>query len=155
MSRYDPIVRNDFMNTLVSPIYGTTGYVTVDTIHSHKLSVFFITMACGVLYDSHPSASTLAQQYHALSRAALSVDSIVHEANCATVQALFMIIRFIYISDPRGEERWLLGGLCVKVAQVVCRQQHLLNLPLTFLNIVLRLDFVGTNPGVAFQILLT
>jgi hypothetical protein len=24
-----------------------------------------------------------------------------------------------------------------------------------FLNIVLRLDFVGTNPGVAFQILLT
>jgi hypothetical protein len=132
MSRYDPIVRNDFMNTLVSPIYGTTGYVTVDTIHSHKLSVFFITMACGVLYDSHPSASTLAQQYHALSRAALSVDSIVHEANCATVQALFMIIRFIYISDPRGEERWLLGGLCVKVAQVVCRQQHLLNLPLTF-----------------------
>jgi hypothetical protein len=136
MSRYDPIVRSDFMNTVVSPIYGTTGYVSVDTIHSHKLSVFFITMACGVLYDNHPSAPTLAQQYHILSRAALSLDSILQEANCATVQALFMIIRFKYISDPRGEERWLLGGLCVKVAQIVCRQQHLLKSATHLLNIL-------------------
>jgi hypothetical protein len=107
------------MNTIISPIYGATGFASVDTIHSHKLSVFFIAMASGVLCDSHSSASILAQQYHALSRAALSFDSILQEANCATVQSLFMIIRFKYMSDSRDEERWLLGGICGRVAQIV------------------------------------
>ena len=115
------------MNTIIRPIYGTTEFASVDTIHSHKLSVFFITMASGILSDKHPSASILAQQYHALSRAAFSFESILEEANCATVQSLFMIIRFKYMSDPRGEERWLLGGICGRIAQIVGRQEYLLS----------------------------
>jgi len=132
------------MNTVVSPIYGTSGFVSVDTSHSHKLSVFFIAMACGVLYEQPPVRANVGAAISCSSRAALSLDSILQEANCATVQALFMIIRFTYISDSRGEERWLLGGLCVKVAQIVCRQQHLPKSATHLLNVLfLRLDFVG------------
>lgn len=108
------------MKTVIGPIYGTTGYPSVDLIHSHRLAVFFVVLASGAIHDGHPSATILAQQYHALSRAALSLDSIIRDANSATVQALFMIIRFIHASDAKsGEERWLLGGVCAKVAQIV------------------------------------
>lgn len=118
--RYDPIVRKDFFDTVMEPIYGTTPFASLDAIHPHRLSVFFILLASGIYYDSHPSAPILAQQYHVLSRAALSLGSILQEANCATVQALFMILRFIFITDRiNNEERWLLGGLCARVAQIV------------------------------------
>jgi hypothetical protein len=118
--RYDPIVRHDFMNNIISPIYGSTGTASVDTIHSHRLSVFFILLASGCTYDAHHSATLSAERYYALSRAALALDSILQEATCATVQALFMMVRYIYISDCTGyENRWLLFGICTRVAQMV------------------------------------
>src|ERR1700722_15036612 len=52
--------------------------------------------------------------------AALSLDPIVQEVTCATVQALFMMIRFIYDSyRASSETRWLLTGLCTRVTQTV------------------------------------
>ncbi|KAH7923981.1 hypothetical protein BV22DRAFT_1167136 [Leucogyrophana mollusca] len=119
---YDPITRPDFVNTIINPIYGNTGIATLDSIHSHRLSVFFILLASGALYDNTTSAAVIAEQYHALSRAALSLDSILQEATCATVQALFMSIRYIYQSDRTNNEgRWLLMGVCARVAQIVKR----------------------------------
>ena len=83
-------------------------------------------MATGVWFDNHPSATTLAHQYHALARAALSVVSIIQEATCATVQALFMVIRFIYLTErSNNEERWILGGLCARIAQAVSSHFYL------------------------------
>lgn len=77
-------------------------------------------MATGVWFDNHPSATILAHQYHALARAALSVVSIIQETTCATVQTLFMMIRFIYLSErSNNEERWILLGLCARIAQTV------------------------------------
>jgi hypothetical protein len=112
------------MDTIINTIYTSTGFLSVDSIHSHNLSVFFVLMATGLLFDSYPSALILAQEYHALSRAALSLDSVLVEANCATVQAVFMIVRFIHLLDGRGEERYMLGGVCERVAKIVW--QHLL-----------------------------
>jgi hypothetical protein len=115
-------VQQDFITSILDAIYGTTGIANLDSLHSHRLSVFFILIATGFLYDSHPSASIMAEQCHALARAALSLDSILQEATCATVQALFMVIRFGYNSDRAGNEaRWLLTGLCARVAQTVSR----------------------------------
>ncbi|KIJ65704.1 hypothetical protein HYDPIDRAFT_110852 [Hydnomerulius pinastri MD-312] len=121
---YDPIVRNDFLTTIIDPLYGHTGIANVDRIHSHRLSVFFILLASGVFYDNIPSASIIAEQYQALSRAALSLDSILDEATCATVQAIFMTIRYIYQSDRTNNEgRWLLMGVCARVAQIIGLQR--------------------------------
>jgi hypothetical protein len=108
------------MNNIISPIYGNAGIANLDTIHSHRLSVFFILLASGCTYDSQPSATLRAEQYYALSRAALSLDPILQEATCATVQALFMMVRFIYNTDRTSNEtRWILTGLCTRVAHIV------------------------------------
>ncbi|KAF8892108.1 hypothetical protein BD779DRAFT_1437104 [Infundibulicybe gibba] len=116
---YDPIVREDFVSIL-DTIYGNSGYANLDNIHGHRLSAFFIVLANGILYDTHPSSPTISEQYHALARAAMSLDSMLNEATCATVQALFMMFRFIYNSDrSSNEERWLLTGMCARVAQSV------------------------------------
>ncbi|KAF9005897.1 fungal-specific transcription factor domain-containing protein [Cyathus striatus] len=122
--QYDPVTHQDFMTAIMEPIYGNSGYANVDSVHSHRLAVFFILLANGVLYDRDHSAHDLAKQYHALSRAALSLDSVLVEATCATVQALFLMFRFIYNSDrSSNEERWLLTGLSARLAQTIGLQR--------------------------------
>lgn len=106
----------------MDPIYGTTGIPSVNIIHSHKLSVFFVILANGALYDeaSGEHAHWLAARYHQLARAALSLDSMLTDASVATCEALFMMIRFLFNSDrSANEERWLITGLAARVAQMV------------------------------------
>ncbi|KIK47381.1 hypothetical protein CY34DRAFT_73944 [Suillus luteus UH-Slu-Lm8-n1] len=118
---FDPIVRDDFVTNILTPLYGHTGSPNVNNIHSHRLSVFFIVLASGVLYEQSTSSGVIAEQYHALSRAALSLDPIYQDATCATVQALFMAFGHIYQSDRTNNEgRWLLMGVVVRVAQLIC-----------------------------------
>ncbi|KAF7973743.1 hypothetical protein HWV62_14322 [Athelia sp. TMB] len=116
---YDPVLRSDFMDTIIAPLYATSQVASIGAIHPHQLSVFFAVMASGALWDDHPSAKILAHQYHVLSRAALSLKPIIFDASTATVQAIFTIIRFLHISDlTAGEERWILGSTCTKMAQI-------------------------------------
>jgi len=106
----------------VDPIYGTTGVPSVDIVHSHSLSVFFIVLANGALYDESSSENThlLAARYHHLARAAISLDSMLTNATVGTCEALFMMIRFLFNSDrSANEERWLITGLAARVAQMV------------------------------------
>ncbi|KAG1741151.1 hypothetical protein EDB19DRAFT_739063 [Suillus lakei] len=121
---FDPIVRDDFMTNILTPLYGHTGSPNINSIHSHRLSVFFIVLASGVLYEQSQSSGVLAEQYHALSRAALSLDPIYQDATCATVQALFMAFGYIYQSDRTNNEgRWLLMGVVARVAQLIGLQR--------------------------------
>jgi hypothetical protein len=106
----------------MDPIYGTTSIPCLNTIHSHKLSVFFIVLANGALYDeaSGERALWLAARYYHLARAALSLDPMLTDATVATCEALFMMIRFLFNSDrSANEERWLVTGLAARVAQMV------------------------------------
>ena len=121
-NRYDPVSYDDFVNSIIHPIYGDRDdYPVLDNIHSHRLSVFFIVLAHGIFYHPHPPPeSASAEQYHSLARAALSLDSILIEVTPATAQAVFLIFRFIYDADLTAkEERWLLAGLCVRIAHTV------------------------------------
>ncbi|KAJ8586898.1 hypothetical protein M405DRAFT_874860 [Rhizopogon salebrosus TDB-379] len=116
---FDPIIRDDFMTNILTPLYGHTGSPNINNIHSHRLSVFFILLASGALYEQSSSSGVMAEQYHALSRAALSLDPIHQDATCATVQALFMATRHIYLTDcANNEGRWLLMGVVGRVAQL-------------------------------------
>lgn len=108
------------MTNILIPLYGHTGSPNVNNIHSHRLSVFFILLASGVLHDQSQSSTVLAEQYYALSRAALSLDPISQDATCATVQALFMAFGHIYQSDrTNNEARWLLMGIVARITQLV------------------------------------
>lgn len=120
-ARYEPIPYNDFVISILNPIYGSEGYPSTDALHSHRLAVFFMVLANGNLYDeSHPDAAAVAEQYYALARAAFSLDSILLEVTCATVQALFLVFCFVYNSSQSDkEERWLLTGITTRIAQTV------------------------------------
>ncbi|KAF9499385.1 hypothetical protein BDN71DRAFT_1384144, partial [Pleurotus eryngii] len=107
--KYDPVINAEFMARVIEPMYGSTEDICLDSIHSHTLSVLFVILASGVLHDPHPDKQRLSDQYLAISRGALALDPIFHEATCATVQALFMILRYNHTFDRSGtEERWLL-----------------------------------------------
>lgn len=117
---YDPVVQQDFVMNILTPLYFAPGFVTLNAIHAHKLAVFFMTMGDGVLHDSSPDSAYLAEQYHALAQAAISIEPLLMEATSATVQALFMMFRFIYNSDRKSNEaRWILTGLCIRLAQSI------------------------------------
>ncbi|KXN89399.1 hypothetical protein AN958_05772 [Leucoagaricus sp. SymC.cos] len=123
---YNPIPRSLFIRTFLDPIYGTTGIPSLTTVHSHKLSVFFIFLANGALYDETSGENThwLSARYHQLARAALSLDPMLTDATVATCEALFMMIRFLFNSDrSANEERWLLTGLAARVAQMIGLQR--------------------------------
>lgn len=108
------------MTNILAPLYGHTGSPNINNIHSHQLSMFFILLASGVLYEHSSSSGVIAEQYYALSRAALSLDPIYQDATCATVQALFMAVRHTHQSDSTDNEgRWLLMGVIARVAQSV------------------------------------
>lgn len=120
-SSHLPIPRSDFTKSFIEPIYQGSELGLARAIHPHKLSVMFIVLASGALCDNPAFASTLAHQYYVLSRAALSLRPLAQEANIATVQAIFMHIWFIFTTklNSGSEERWVLKGICVKVAQIV------------------------------------
>lgn len=123
---YNPFPRNLFIRTFMDPIYGTTGIPSLDTIHSHKLAVFFTVLANGALYDesSGESIHWLAARYNHLARAAISLDPMLADATVATCEALFMLIRFLFNSDrSANEERWLITGLAARVAQMIGLQR--------------------------------
>lgn len=122
--RYDPIPQHDFHSNVLSKLYGSipaTSEAFWDRLHCHQLSVFFMIMAIGTLYDDeNASAATFSDRYHALGCGALSLSPIGKEATCWTIQALFLEVFFLFQSDRMsGERRWLLTGLASRVGHSV------------------------------------
>lgn len=121
---YEPISRMDYETATFNFIYGPNGEIRLDQIHPHLLSVFFIVIANGAIFDRSANAEVASRTFHALARAALSMDSILQGSNCATIQAMFLIVRFIYNADrDRNEERWLITGLNCRLAHMIGLQR--------------------------------
>lgn len=119
---YEPVAPHDFQTNILQALYDEGGTPTISTIHCHQLALFFIVIANGYLYTNNPDRGRLSKFYESLCRASFSMDSILAEATVATVQTLFLIVRFIFTAErDRNEERWLLVGLN-------CRLAHMLGL---------------------------
>ncbi|KZP14746.1 hypothetical protein FIBSPDRAFT_921339 [Athelia psychrophila] len=120
-----PIPRPDLMKCFIDPIYKGNEVGSACAVHPHKLSVLFIVLASGAVSDNPAFALTLAQQYCVLSRACLSLKSVIRGANISTVQALFMNIWFLHLTDhdKSNEEGWILQGVCVKISQMIGLQR--------------------------------
>ncbi|KAH6916233.1 fungal-specific transcription factor domain-containing protein, partial [Coprinopsis sp. MPI-PUGE-AT-0042] len=121
---YEPISRDDYNINVIDVIYAN-GQRRLDMLHSHRIAVFFIVLANGSMFDdTDPNRDYATRLYHALARAAFALDSIFIDATTATVQALFLIVRFIYNSDrDRNEERWLITGLNCRIAHMIGLQR--------------------------------
>ncbi|KZP10749.1 hypothetical protein FIBSPDRAFT_199814 [Athelia psychrophila] len=118
---WEPIRQQDFFENILSPIYTSAARPSAESVHAHQLSLFFILLASAGIHDKNPSSVFQRQQYHALARAAFSLEPIAREVTTASTQALFIIIWYLHLSDANSiEERWLLGGVCAKTAQTVC-----------------------------------
>jgi hypothetical protein len=117
----DPVQRGDFDNTIVEPLYASVhDPVPLTNFEPHRLSVFFIVIGVGALFDPHLNARIIAEQYHAFACAAFSLESIVDGATSASIQALFMMAHFLLLTDRSGSERrWLISGMTCKVIHMV------------------------------------
>ncbi|KAH9967272.1 fungal-specific transcription factor domain-containing protein [Russula dissimulans] len=122
---YDPVPRGDFEQTILEPLYcSVNDIVPLVNFEPHRLSVFFMVLGTGALFDSHPNARKIAEQYHAFACATYSLESIVGGATCASIQTLLMMAHFLFLTDRSGNERrWLLKGLCTKVIQMIGLQR--------------------------------
>lgn len=122
---FDPVPRGDFEHAILEPLYSSTnGVISLINFEPHRLSVFFMILSIGALFDSHPSARTIAEQYHAFACATFSLESVVGGATCASVQAILMMSHFLFLTDRSGSERrWLLNGLCTKVIHMIGLQR--------------------------------
>ena len=121
--RFDPVPRGDFEHAILEPLYSSAnGVISLISFEPHRLSVFFMILGIGALFDSHPDARTIAEQYHAFACATFSLESVVGGATCASAQAILMMSHFLFLTDRSGNERrWLLNGLCTKVIHMVGR----------------------------------
>ncbi|KAL1745880.1 hypothetical protein HDZ31DRAFT_81655 [Schizophyllum fasciatum] len=146
----EPITKADLMSSIIEPLYPLGGdTVNVNGVSSHRLSVLFFMLTCGLLHEptectssSHPSdphsshspyphpppphrpreSQFLSAQYQALGRAALALEPVLSDVSCATVQALFLLIILLDANDRKSnEERWMLVGVCARAVPVVKR----------------------------------
>ncbi|KAF9268994.1 hypothetical protein L218DRAFT_916484 [Marasmius fiardii PR-910] len=114
---YDPITRNEVETDIIDPLYHDPACIDVERIHPHRLSAFFIVLGAGITYDKSPDSKSVAKRYYALAKAALSLVPITKEATCATIQTFLVMFRYNYNVDRGGNEiRWLITGICTKVA---------------------------------------
>ncbi|KAI9511610.1 fungal-specific transcription factor domain-containing protein [Russula earlei] len=122
---FDPVPRGDFEQTVLEPLYSSVNdIVPLLNFEPHRLSVFFMVIATGALFDSQPTARIIAEQYHAFACATFCLESIVNGATCASIQGLLMMAHFLFLTDRSGNERrWLLKGLCTKVIHMLGLQR--------------------------------
>jgi len=127
---YDPVPRGDFEQHILEPLYcSVNDIVPLVNFEPHRLSVFYMVLGTGALFDSHPNARIIAEQYHAFACATYSLESIVSGATCASIQTLLMMAHFLFLTDRSGNERrWLLKGLCTKVIQMVGKSRPYLSM---------------------------
>ncbi|KAF7971074.1 hypothetical protein HWV62_22137 [Athelia sp. TMB] len=110
-----PITHSDLVKSIIVPLYASG-----ETIHAHQLAVLFAILAAAALPDESVQPTPIARRYYLLSRAALSLQPIKNQPTVSSVQALLILMWFMRVSDGKShEERWLLGGICVKLAQAV------------------------------------
>ena len=117
--RYHHITRAQFDESVFAYIYRPEPEADHDPLESHRLSMLLIVMAVGVLVDlSVPAHSKQAAPLFQLSKAALSINSILEEPSILAIQSLVVMCHYLFLADV-DRMRWTLMGTVVKLAQSV------------------------------------
>ena len=117
---YHPITKEYFFEVIFSRIYpdmGSESPVDVETdrdtgsYESHRLAILFIILAVGILVDSkRPSHDPEAIHYFQLSKAALSIKSILEEPSITAIQALVRDPCRRHLFSRRAHKLQLIGN---------------------------------------------
>ncbi|KAH8832428.1 hypothetical protein DL96DRAFT_1767440 [Flagelloscypha sp. PMI_526] len=107
---FTPVQEPDFWERVYRPIYEHSS--CNETISAHMLALLFIVVGFGAHMDleSRPDALT----YYHLSRASLSLESVLERPSLEAIQALVAIAHFMFFSDV-DEPRWMIMGIVVKM----------------------------------------
>ncbi|TFK51693.1 hypothetical protein OE88DRAFT_1658274 [Heliocybe sulcata] len=121
---YDPVPMNYFNEHVFFKIYMPDNRSPVEEdLLSPRLSLMFMVLAIGTLMDTKQQAYNLeAEKYHHLARAALFQSSLFDEPSLNSVQALFLMSFYLFLSDRHGTgtgSRWAIMGMAVKLAQSI------------------------------------
>lgn len=91
---------------------------SLDHVHPHRLSVFFIILATGATYDD--TTAQMAPKLYYLACAAISLESILQTVTLYAIQALLLFTRHIHVSERSlDESKWFMFSACARAAQVV------------------------------------
>ncbi|PPQ63323.1 hypothetical protein CVT24_006768 [Panaeolus cyanescens] len=108
----NPVSSEELLRDILANLYPSGEDPFLADMVSHKLSVFFATIALGILCDRGDDAKMKSEHYHNLARAALSFESLSTTASCATIQAIFLVTRLTQKAHSCvSEECWLLNGI--------------------------------------------
>nr|GAT42913.1 predicted protein [Mycena chlorophos] len=111
---YAPISRAEFYEKIYNPIFVEGA---AETITGSSLAVCFSVLCFGAYMDLNlPPHSEQATQLYQLSRAALSMDPILDEPSIPAIQALVLMVHYMFFSGTGNDARWVLMGLVVKLA---------------------------------------
>ncbi|KAF7309613.1 Fungal-trans domain-containing protein [Mycena indigotica] len=120
---YAPISPESFDEVYAQFYAPNPAMSTEQPLLTHRLALMFIVLAIGQLMDTNEPAYNLeAEKYHQLARAALFLHSFFDHATINTVQCLFLMAFYLFLSDRHGTgsgARWAIMGIAVKVAQSI------------------------------------
>ncbi|THU88687.1 hypothetical protein K435DRAFT_761640 [Dendrothele bispora CBS 962.96] len=121
---YNPVSQDIFEYEVYSQFYDpNSNRSSDDPILLHRLSLMFMVLAIGSLMDpSLPPYNIEAEKFHQLAKAALFKESFLDAPTINSVQALFLMSYYLFLSDRHGNNsgaRWAINGLAVKLAQSI------------------------------------
>ncbi|KAF8639464.1 hypothetical protein AX16_010317, partial [Volvariella volvacea WC 439] len=123
---FRPLKRDEIINHVLTPIYKhmkeapVAGSNSQYAISPHQLAVLFMIFALGALVDLTLEPYNLeSETYHLLSRAALSLRSILDSPEIFTVQAVILMASYHGLGSQRYtvDSGWNLMSLGAKLAQ--------------------------------------
>ncbi|KAH8116339.1 hypothetical protein DFH11DRAFT_1506188 [Phellopilus nigrolimitatus] len=128
---YHPIPKAQFDEQIFARVYpysAAAGSPTEEeedrdsgSYESHRLALLYIVLSVGILVDlDRPSHDRTAAQFFQLSKAALSLDSVLDEPSVPAIQGLVIMCHYMFLNDV-DTQRWTLMGTVIKLAQSVYR----------------------------------
>ncbi|KAL5492320.1 hypothetical protein ACEPAI_3767 [Sanghuangporus weigelae] len=125
---YHPISKDQFDQLIFARVYPyATAESPIDTetdrdsgsFESHRLALLYIVLAVGILVDlKRSSHDPAAVRYFQLSKAALSLDTILEDPSVPAIQALLIMCHYMFLNDV-DSQRWTLMGTVIKLAQSI------------------------------------
>ncbi|KAH8832430.1 hypothetical protein DL96DRAFT_1492094 [Flagelloscypha sp. PMI_526] len=110
---FTPVQAPDFWERVYRPTYEHAS--RNETVSSHTLALLFIVIGFGAHMDSKsPPMNPEALMYYHLSRASLSLESVLERPTLEGIQALIVMAHFMFFADI-DEPRWMIMGLVIKM----------------------------------------
>lgn len=131
----EPMGLRDFIDNVLGHVYSTLDHGEEASLHFHEVSLLFFTIGTALAFERYNTTgesqtpAELSRRYHALGRAAFSLEPLGRRNTVWTVTSLIMFVNSTMLIDwEASAHRWSIVGLAAQVAHSVslsaqCRLQ--------------------------------